>query len=180
LRGVKSHFGTNPSSIKDNESHEPTSVKASTFSFSNYGLYLVALGCVLDVFSTFFPWSEIDGQHWFLPFSFPLPLGWQVHFMPERAPLLVVSVATRVAGFLGIAGIILLGRLKRGVFPWAVFISSAAMSFVSFGIFSQLDWSLYLGVYLVLFGGFLKVVGLVLENLEVQLVVEENAAAAGN
>lgn len=166
--------------MKDHESLGVVPAKGATFSFSGYALYLVALGCVLDVLSTFFPWSEIGGQHWFLPFSFSLPLGWDAQFMPESLPLLGVSMATRVAAFLGLVGIVLFGRVKKSVFPYAVLIASVAFSFFSLWSFSRLDWPLYFGVYLALSGGLLKVVGIVLENLEVQVSAGEDEAAAGN
>jgi hypothetical protein len=51
-------------SIKDHSSPEATSAKDTTFSFSGYAVYSIALGYVLDVLSTFFSWSETDGHHW--------------------------------------------------------------------------------------------------------------------
>lgn len=92
----------------------------------------------------------------------------------------MISVAIRVAGFLGLAGIVLLSRFKKSIFPWAVTVVSATLSFFSFWFFSQLGWPLYFGVYLALSGGLLKVVGIFLENLEVQMVAEEDRTLAGS
>jgi hypothetical protein len=51
-----------------------------------------------------------------------------------------------------------------------MFVISIVMSFAAAIFFSQLGWSLYLGVYLVLVGALLKVGGFVLKNLEVEIV----------
>lgn len=40
-------------------------------------------------------------------------------------------------------------------------------------VFFQLRLSFYIGVYMVLVGGFLKVISLILESLEVQIIVED-------
>jgi len=166
--------------MNEDSSAQALSTKGVTLSFSGYALYLVALGCFLDVLSTFFPWSETDGQHWFLPFSVSLPLGWHTQFMSESLPLLAISVATRVAAFVGLAGIVLWGRFQKGVFPSALLVFSTVLSFFSFGVFSQLGWSLYFGSYLALSGGLVKVVGIILENLEVQIVAKEEETSVGS
>jgi hypothetical protein len=159
-------------SSKDLESVETASIKSAAFSFSSYALYLVAIGCFLDVFSTFFPWSEVGAWHFFLPFSIPLPLTWNVQYLKVSFPILVISVATRVAAILGAAGLFLLGHLKNRVISGAILIVSVILSFVSVGFFSQIGLSFSYGVYLASGGGILKLMGIVLENLKVQIVVE--------
>jgi len=135
-------------------------------------LYLVGVGCFLDVLSTFFPWSEIVGRHWFLPFSIPLPLGWNVYFLEGSVFFLAISVATRLAAVLGLAGLFLYIYRKR-VLSRLLFFISIGLSFVSFVVFSLFGLPLYLGVWIVLVGGFLKLVGLILKNLEVEVAMKD-------
>jgi len=151
---------------------------AKIFEFSGRALYLFAAGCILDVLSTFFPWS-VSGQYWlFLPFSVPMPLGWRVQFIGESFAVLVISLSIRLAAILGLAGLILLMYHKNRIFSSVILLISTGLSFASVIVFFQLHWSFYIGAYMVLASGFLKLVSLILENLEVQLIVEDEDEAS--
>jgi len=156
-----------------NDSQSSRKLPAKIFEFSGRALYLFVAGCILDVLSTFFPWSRTAGQHWFLPYSVPMPLGWHVQFISESFAVLVVNLATRLGAVLGLAGLILLMYYKNRVFSSVILLVSTGLSFASVIVFFQLGWSFYIGVYMVLAGGFLKLVSLILENLEVQIIVED-------
>ena len=155
-----------------NDSQSSQKLPAKIFEFSGQALYLFAAGCILDVLSTFFPWSRTAGQHWFLPYSVPMPLGWRVQFISESFAVLVVNLATRLGAVLGLAGLILLMYYKNRGFSSVILLVSTGLSFASVIVFFQLRWPFYIGVYMVLAGGFLKVISLILENL-VQLIVED-------
>jgi len=45
----------------------------------------------LRIFFQLFPWSEVAGQHWFLPFSVLVPLGWCVQFISESFAIFGLS-----------------------------------------------------------------------------------------
>lgn len=156
-----------------NDSQSSQKLPAKIFEFSGRALYLFAIGCVLDVLSTFFPWSRTAGQHWFLPYSVPMPLGWHVQYIGESSAVLVINLAIRLGAFLGLAGLLLLTYSTNRVFSNAPLLVSTGLSFASVAIFFQLRWSFYLGAYMVLTSGFLKLVSLILENLEVQVIVED-------
>ena len=162
--------------IKNSKSSEKQPAKI--FGFSGRALYLFVAGCILDVLSTFFPWSEAAGQHWFLPFSVPLPLGWRVQFISESFAVLVINLATRLGAILGLAGLILLMYYKNRVFSTVTLLISTGLSFASLVVFFQLRWLFYIGAYMVLAGGFLKLLSLILENLEVQIVAEDEDEAS--
>jgi len=162
--------------IKDSRS--PQKLPAKIFEFSGRALYLFAVGCILDVLSTFFPWSKVAGQHWFLPFSVPMPLGWRVQFIGESFSVLVISLSIRLAAILGLAGLILLMYRKNRVFSSVILLISTGLSFASVIVFFQLHWSFYIGAYMVLVSDFLKLVSLILENLEVQMIVEDEDEAS--
>jgi len=134
---------------------------------------LFAAGCILDVLSTFFPWSMVAGQHWFLPFSVPMPLGWRVQFVGESFAVLVINLSIRLGAILGLAGLVLFMYYKNRIFSSVILLVSTGLSFASVIVFFQLHWSFYIGAYMVLASGFLKLASLILENLEVQVIVED-------
>jgi len=101
-----------------------------------------------------------------------MPLGWRVQFISESFAVLVVNLATRLGAVLGLAGLILLMYYKNRGFSSVILLVSTGLSFASVIVFFQLRWPFYIGVYMVLAGGFLKVISLILENL-VQLIVED-------
>ena len=153
-------------------------VTSKVFRFFRWAPYLVAIGCFLDVFSTFFPWSQAGGQHWFLPFSVPMPLGWRVQYIGESFAILVINLAVRLGAILGLAGLVLFMYYKNRIFPSVILLISTGLSFASVIVFFQLHWSFYIGAYMVLASGFLKLASLILENLEVQIVVEDEDEAS--
>jgi len=160
-------------SLRATESSE-TSGKAGykVFAFSGWALYLVVLGSILDVLSTFFPWSElIFGRTAFLPFSVPLPLGWSVSFLENNFYTLAINVMVRLASILGFAGLLIRRRVGNASSNWVESVS-IGLSFASLAVFSQLDVPFNYGAYLVLVAGVLKLVGVVGQNVEIEVVSE--------
>jgi len=164
-------FSVSRSSVDEDDSkQEACQEKVRVFKLDERALYFFAVGCFLDVFSTFFPWSNASGLDWFLPLSVPFPLNWQLQHIPDSIAILSVNLSVRLAAVLGIAGLFFLVYLKRELFSNVMFVISIVMSFTASILFLQLGWSLYLGVYLILVGALLKVGGFVLKNLEVEIV----------
>ncbi|MFW6117500.1 MAG: hypothetical protein ACOC6G_02835 [Thermoproteota archaeon] len=123
--------------------------------------------------STFFPWSITGGQHWFLPFSISLLPVWRVAFLPETLPLLTINVAVRSAAISGLVALYLYHYSDKRVSATGILLISTGLSFTSFIIFIQLSWSLYLGAYLVLAAGLLKLISFVLNNIELEIIIED-------
>jgi len=159
-------FLVSRSSVEEDSNEQEVRV----FKLGERVLYFFALGCFLDVFSTFFPWSNASGYDWFLPLSVPFPIGWQVQHIPHSIEVLSINLAIRLAAILGVIGLFFLVYLKKQIFSNMLFIISIFLSFTSVVIFLQLNWSLYLGVYVVLVGAFLKAGSFVLKNLEIEIV----------
>ncbi|MFW6111193.1 MAG: hypothetical protein ACOC6H_04070 [Thermoproteota archaeon] len=133
---------------------------------------LVVAGCVLDVLSTFFPWSMTAGQHWFIPYSFPLLPVWKTSFISNSLILIIINVVIRTAAILGLLALFFYSRGKN-VHGGVTLLLSAGCSLSCFMLFSRLTWPWYLGVYMVLIAGLLKLPPLLLENLELEITVEK-------
>ena len=108
------------------------SVRSSgkVLSFSRLTPYLVAFGCVLDLLSTFFPWTAIFRQQRYLPYSIILPLGERVQFLYADFLVLVVVVVVRAAAIVGFGGLVLY-VYHKGVLFSLVLIVSMVLSFSS-------------------------------------------------
>ena len=144
------------------------------FALSSWALYLVVLGSVLDVLSTFFPWSElIFGRTAFLPFSIPLPLGWSVFFLESNFYTVAVNVVVRLASVLGFVGLLVRGRVRNASSTWVLSVS-VGLSFAALVVFSQIELSLNYGFYLVLVGGILKLAGVIGQNVEIEVLSKDS------
>ncbi len=116
------------------------------------------------MFFQLFPWAVAYGEHWFLPFSVPLPIGWRVLFLEDSFSMLVVNVGVRLAAVLGVLALLLYAYLKN-VLPTLILLVSIILSFVSFLVFSDsVGWAFSYGVYMVVVGGLLKLLGLILKT----------------
>jgi hypothetical protein len=155
------------------------SVRSSgkVLSFSRLTPYLVALGCVVDLLSTFFPWTAIFTQQRYLPYSIVLPLGERVQFLYADFLILVVVVAVRAAAIVGFGGLVLY-VYHKGVLFSLVLIVSMVLSFSSVAIFAQLFGSFLLGPYLVSLAGILKLAGLILKNLRLEIEKSNDQSAS--
>jgi hypothetical protein len=145
-------------------------VPRKVLSLSRYMPYFVVVGCFLDIFSTFLPWSEDFGLQWFLPFSVALPVGWNVSFI-ESSYVLAVSVAVRLAAAVGLVGL-LFHEYSRRLLAASALLVSIGLSFGSVIVFSQVGWALYWGAYCVIFGGLLKVAGLISGRMQIEIGAE--------
>jgi hypothetical protein len=158
--------------VSDHAPAEPVeSGSGKVLALARWLPYLVSAGCVLDVLSTFFPWGHDFGQDLFLPFSIPFPSGSSVRFIDGVPLILFVSVGTRLAAVVGFVALLLYGYFEN-ILPTLVLLVSIGLSFGSFVVFSQLGWSLGLGAYIVLFAGFLKLFGLILKNVHLEIAAE--------
>jgi hypothetical protein len=164
---------TIPQSLGEAESSEPSEkTDHKVVAFSGWAPYLVVLGSVLDVLSTFFPWSElVFGLPAFLPFSVPLPLGWSVFFLESNFYTVAVNVMVRLASILGFAGLLVRRRVGNASSNWVQCVS-IGLSFAAIGVFSRLEMDFSYGVYIVLVAGILKLVGVIGQNVEMELVSE--------
>lgn len=167
---LRSRISQSLTATESSKSSEKTDYKV--FALSSWALYLVVLGSVLDVLSTFFPWSElIFGRTAFLPFSVPLPLGWSVFFLESNFYTVAVNVMVRLASILGFAGLLVRGRVGNASSNWVQCVS-VGLSFAAIGVFSRLEMDFSYGVYIVLVAGILKLVGVIGQNVEMELVSE--------
>lgn len=167
---LRSTMSRSLTATESSESSEKTGYRV--FALSSWALYLVVLGSVLDVLSTFFPWGElIFGRTAFLPFSIPLPLGWSVFFLESNFYTVAVNVVVRLASILGFAGLLVRGRAGNASSNWVQCVS-VGLSFAAIGVFSRLEMGFSYGVYMVLVAGILKLVGVIGQNVEMELVSE--------
>lgn len=121
----------------------------------------LVLGALFDVVSTFLPWSVAVDAYLYLPWSPLLAGGWVVRALPFTVDFLRVSVVVRVAAVVGWAGVVLYEYVGiRVIWGGAVFVSGV-LSFLAVGLFALTGLCFYLGAYLVLVGGVLKVTGIV-------------------
>lgn len=138
---------------------------------SGLGVCLVAFGSILDVASTFLPWGWFFGRPAFLPYSFPLFGGEPVVFLANDFYTVAINVMVRLACVLGFAGLLIRGRFKNASSNWVQCVSFG-LSFASFAFFYQLDLPPDYGAYLILVAGVLKLVGVVGQNVEIEMVSE--------
>jgi hypothetical protein len=164
---------TIPQSLGEAESSEPSEkTDHKVVAFSGWAPYLVVLGSLLDVFSTFFPWGRAFGQDAFLPFSIPLPLGWSVFLLENTFYTMTVNVVVRLASVLGFVGLLVRGRVKNASSTWVLSVS-VGLSFAALVVFSQIELSLNYGFYLVLVGGILKLAGVIGQNVEIEVLSKD-------
>jgi len=167
---LRSRISQSLTVTESSKSSEKTDYKV--FALSSWALYLVVLGSVLDVLSTFFPWSElVFGLPAFLPFSVPLPLGWSMFFLESNFYTVAVNVMVRLASILGFAGLLVRRRVGNASSNWVQCVS-IGLSFAAIGVFSRLAMDFSYGVYIVLVAGILKLVGVIGQNVEMELVSE--------
>lgn len=121
------------------------------------------LGALFDVVSTFLPWSVAVDAYLYLPWSPLLAWGWFARALPLVVGFLRVSVVVRVAAVVGWAGVVLYEYVGRRVLWVAAVFVSGVLSFLAVGLFALTGLRLYLGAYLVLAGGVLKILGIVVE-----------------
>jgi hypothetical protein len=145
--------------------------KGKTLDLSFLTPYFVSVGSLLDVFSTFFPWSRASGADWFLPYSIPLPIYRSIEFINEGFAEIFICVAVRFAAVTGVI-VILFHFYHQNLRLNFTLLLSTALSLAACVVFSQLSWSLYIGFYMILSSGLLKVFALIFKNVQVELTVQ--------
>jgi len=104
--------------------------------------------------------------------------------MQVRAQLLTISVLSKATVIVGLAGVVLcwyvgrrmLSRMLSRVLSYSVILASSFISFIAVAIFTLTEISLTWGAYLAVVGGVLMVLGVVVEGLEVEVVVEREVS----
>ncbi len=116
----------------------------------------------------------------FLPWSPLLNLGQAAFFLPFEIEFIAVSVSVRVAVVAAWTGLVLYEYTKRlRVLPHVLILSSGVLSFSAVAIFAQTGWLFSFGPYLALSGGACKALGVVLERLELEIVIEREGTKTG-
>jgi len=142
-----------------------------TISFAGRAIYLYSIGCIMDIFSTFLPWSRVASRDMFLPFSFPFPAMWNAYFFPENLKFFTISIIIRVAAVSGLVGMFLLAQYgeKRKRLSYVILTSSLGLTVASAVLFLSMQLPLYVGSYMVILGATIKIISLLLENVEIQI-----------
>ena len=145
--------------------------KFRTISFAGRAIYLYSIGCIMDIFSTFLPWSRVASRDMFLPFSFPFPAMWNAYFFPENLKFFTISIIIRVAAVSGLVGMFLLAQYgeKRKRLSYVILTSSLGLTVASAVLFLSMQLPLYVGSYMVILGATIKIISLLLENVEIQI-----------
>ena len=126
----------------------------------------------------YLPWSIVNGT------SDLLPPSEFFKIMQVRAQLLTISVLSKATVIVGLAGVVLcwyvgrrmLSRMLSRVLSYSVILASSFISFIAVAIFTLTEISLTWGAYLAVVGGVLMVLGVVVEGLEVEVVVEREVS----
>jgi hypothetical protein len=145
--------------------------RSKTLDLSFLTPYLVSVGSLLDVLSTFFPWSRTSGAYWFLPYSIPLPVYRSIEFINEGSAEIFICIAVRLAAVTGVI-VILFHIYHQNLRLNFTLLLSTVLSMAASVVFSQLGWSLYIGFYMILSSGLLKVFALIFKNVQVELSVQ--------
>jgi hypothetical protein len=134
-----------------------------------WGTFVLAIGCVFDVLSTFLPWGQMGNLFWYLPLS--IPIGWRPIFMEETTPIWTITIAIKLAILTGIAGFILYKYSKDRLSALALVVS-ICFSCVSFAVAFMGGMIVSFGFYVLVLGCGMKLFSLILNYVEVELVVD--------
>lgn len=166
------------------------------FTFSRAcALALIILGALFNVASFFFPWGIITASSTYVHLPGSIIIGEVAPFaiddfliiMQVRAQLKTISELIRAAIIVGWASVVLYwyverripSRMLRRVIFYSVVLASSFLSFIAVGMFALTGISLSLGAYLALVGGVLMVLGVLMEALKVEVVVEREVGEQG-
>jgi len=86
---------------------------------------------------------------------------------------MTVNVVVRLASVLGFVGLLVRGRVGNASSTWVLSVS-VGLSFVALAVFSQLEFSFNYGFYLVLAAGVLKLVGVIGQNVEIEVLSKDS------
>jgi len=129
-------------------------------------LRLIICGALLAAISTLLPWGV---EQLYLPWSLIIGGGTRL----QGSEFLTVSVLIRAATIVGWAGVILYEYIERRILPYVTILTSSILSFTAVAFFATTEIGLSWGAFLGLVGGVLMVLGVVIEKLEVEVVVQQ-------
>jgi len=151
------------------------------------------LGVLFDVASIFSPWGITPSSvYFYLPWSIvilgedPLPVSDLLMIMQAYTQLSTISVLSKTAVILALAGVVLcwylgrraLSRILRAL-SYSVILASGTISFIAVAMFGMTEISLSWGAYLALVGGVFMLLGIVFDWLEVEVIVEREVSEQG-
>lgn len=126
---------------------------------------LIICGALLDVASTLLPW----GVNWlYLPWSLIIGSGTVLY----ASEFLTVGVLIRAAAIVGWAGVLLHEYVESRTLNYVTILTSSVLSFLAVTFFAATGINLSWGAFLGLAGGAFLLLGVVIEKLEVELVVD--------
>lgn len=92
-------------------------------------------------------------------------------FLGNDVYTVAINVMVRLACVLGFIGLLIRGKIGNASSNWVQCVSFG-LSFASLAVFFQLGFSPDYGAYLILVAGVLKLVGVVGQNVEIEMVSE--------
>ena len=126
---------------------------------------LIICGALLAAISTLLPWGV---DQLYLPWSLIIGGGTRL----QGSEFLTVSGLIRAATIVGWTGVILYEYIERRIMPYVTILTSSILSFLAVALFATTEIGLSWGAFLDLVGGTLMVLGVVIEKLEVEVVVQ--------
>lgn len=134
---------------------------------SKFTIFLVAIGCILDLLATFIPWGEMGNIHWYLPLS--VPIGWPPVFMEASTPIIAVAILIKLSLVVTLVSLLFYQRSKSVLFQLTL-LSAVGLAAAAFAVSFEHGMVLYLGYYAMLAAVIMKIIGFSLKYIEVELV----------
>jgi hypothetical protein len=134
---------------------------------SKLAIFLVAIGCVIDMLAVFIPWGEMGTVHWYLPLS--VPIGWPPVFMETSTQIIAVAILIKLSLVVTLVSLLFYQRSKSVLFQLAL-LSAVGLAAAAFAVSFAHGMVLYLGYYAVLTAAIMKIIGFSLKYVEIELV----------
>ena len=126
---------------------------------------LIICGTLLEAISTLLPWGIYQ---LYLPWSLIIGDGVRL----PASEFLTVSVLIRAATIVSWIGVILHEYVESRILPHVAILTSSILSFRAVALFATTEIGLYWGAYVSLVGGAFMMLGVVIEKLDVEIVVQ--------
>jgi len=126
---------------------------------------LIICGALLDVASTLLPWGANQS---YLPWSLIVGQG----ALLPASEFLTVSALSKAAAVVAWAGVVLYEYVERRTVPYGTILASSVLSSLAVALFAITGTPASWGAYLALIGGVLLAVGVLIERLELEVVVD--------
>ena len=126
---------------------------------------LVICGASLEAISTLLPWGV---DQLYLPWSLIIGSGVRL----PASEFLTVSVLIRAATIVGWIGVIIHEYVESRILPRVAILTSSILSLLAVAFFATTEIGLSWGAYVGLVGGAFMMLGVVIEKLDVEIVVQ--------